>query len=226
MSRFGTLAAEFGGDNRYRIIWAPSRKVIITPRHQPAYTARVYGAGPGGKPKSLRLLDYRPFPDAPLGECWLLEQWKAPWDYAGGGTKESWERNPLNLNMGPYPAKGEYDSDASSMVIRGTPSLELVEKMILMIEDGWKRHSENENQVAIQGLAEKGIRERDNRMTDRINNRSLIGAGETYSARGGGRGTKTVNTNRSAQDVGLPGIPGATSATKKKYKPREIPIKR
>ena len=217
MSRFGTVA-EFGDVNRYRLIWAPSRMVMLVPQHRSPMAVRVYGGGSTGVPRSLRLCDYRMTSDAPKGDCWLIEKWVAPWDYYEG-TPEQWARDPLKLDFGPYPSKGEYDSDAASMIVRGTPSLELVEKIILLIEDGWKRHRPAENNTAIQREAERGLKERDARIDDRIRNRSLIGSGEAYSVAGGGggRGTKTIPTEVTAQEAGLPGIPGATTMSKKKY---------
>lgn len=217
MSRFGTIDVGSGVQNRYRLIWAPSRMITLVPKHRTPMTVRVYGGGSSGVPRSLRVLNYRMDADGQQGDCWLLEQWKAPWDYYEG-TKEQWERDPLKLDMGPYPSKGEYDSDASSMIVRGTPSLELVEKIILLIEDGWKRHRPAENNSAIGREVDRGLKERDDRMDDRIRNRSLIGSGEAWSSPGGGgRGTKTIQTEVTAQEAGLPGIPGATTMSKKRY---------
>lgn len=178
-------------------------------------TVHMYGDGPHadvnvGQVLSVEHLNFRLTPDHKNGEVWILEVWKAPWDLYHG-TRAQWNADPKMLNTGPYPAKGDY---VFSEVIPGTPSLESVEKMILLVEDGWQRKRPIDNALAIRANSEKRVKDRKTTIRDMINNRSLIGAGETYSSRGGGRGTKTINLSRTANELGLPTGSGATGVMK------------
>lgn len=215
MARFGKLDEMWGGGNRYRVIWAPSRKVVLT-KPEGTFTAQYYGEG---APRTIERLDCRMSPDLKVGECWILEQWKAPWDVAAGWTPEQWNRNPTMLMQGPYPAKGDYVLIQPYGAFPCVPTLELIERVILLTEDGWKRHSQYENYTAIQAASEKDEKAQDSRNEDRVRNRLLIGSGETFVSSRAARGTKTVVDKYTTRDIGLPTTSGvAFTRTPKKRK--------
>lgn len=203
MARFGKLDEHWGGGNRYRVIWAPSRRVIIT-KPEGTFTAPVYGAGP---PTSIHAVNCR-LPGMNAGECWVLEQWRAPWDCTDK-TPEQWNRDPLMLMQGPYPSKGDYFLVEPYGAFPCVPPESLIERVILMTEDSWKRHSQSENQVALQAAMEKDEKAKDARIEDRIRNRLLMGGGETVVSSRHARGTKTIVDKYTTRDIGLPTTSGA-----------------
>lgn len=221
LGRFGKLTDEWGSGNRYRCIWAPSRKCVIAKPGGTPRSISFYGAGPSGilrgerGEQSLELLDARLSLSNKIGECWILEIWKAPWDITGGMTKEQYRLDPHAIASGiPYPEKGDYRLCAVFYSV--VPTLETIEKQIKLVEDGWKNKRPVENAIAIQANLEKETKQRETTVRDMINNRSLIGAGEAYSAPGmkNGRGTKTVNFRKTAKEMNLPTQPGQTTVRK------------
>jgi hypothetical protein len=206
MARFGKLDDHWGGGNRYRVIWAPSRKVILT-KPEGTFTAQVYGAGPHANPRSIQVVNCS-LPGLNTGECWILEQWRAPWDCTDK-TPEQWNRDPLMLMQGPYPSKGDYFIVEPYGAFPCVPPESLIERVILMTEDSWKRHSQSENQVAIDAGREKDEKARDARTEDRIRNRLLMGGGDTVVSSRHARGTKTILDRLTTRDVGLATTPGA-----------------
>jgi len=206
MAKFGKLDDFWGGGNRYRVIWAPSRKVILT-KPEGTFTAQVYGGGPTANPRSIQVLNCS-LPGLNTGECWVLEQWRAPWDCTDK-TPEQWNRDPLMLMQGPYPSKGDYFIVEPYGAFPCVPPETLIERVILMTEDSWKRHSQAENQVAVDAAREKDERAKDARIEDRIRNRLLMGGGETVVSSKHARGTKTIVDKYTTRDVGLPTTPGA-----------------
>lgn len=207
MAKFGKLDDAWGGGNRYRVIWAPSRKVIAT-KPEGTFTASMYGQGP---PVTLEALDCgRTVCDGgpKPWECWVLEQWRAPWDCTDK-TPEQWNRDPLMLMQGPYPSKGDYFIVQPWGAFAAVPPEGLIERVILMTEDSWKRHSQSENQVAINEAVEKDQKFRDSRVEDRIRNRLLMGGGDTVVSSRHARGTKTIVDKYTTRDVGLATTPGA-----------------
>ncbi len=206
MARFGRLDDFWGGGNRYRVIWAPSRKVIVT-KPQGTFTCSVYGQGPPYTPEALDC--GRPvFGDGlKPWECWVLEQWRAPWDCTEK-TPEQWNRDPLMLMQGPYPSKGDYFIVQPWGAFAAPPPESLIERVILMVEDSWKRHSQSENEVAIGDAMAKDEKAKDARIEDRIRNRLLASAETVVSSRHA-RGTKTIVDKYTTRDVGLPTTPGA-----------------
>lgn len=227
MDRFGRHELG-GGGNRYRIIWAPSRKTVVARPFEPAQTVQVYGFGESGVigreqgPKSIQALNARLSNEHKLSEVWILEQWKAPWD-CYPGTREQYERDPMQLAAGiPYPVNGEYFGDETTAFHGAVPTLESAEKLILQIEYGWKVLTPTDKADAINKGMEKFKKDRHNTLKDMIDNRSLIGAGEAYSAPGrrNGRGTKTIVTDRyTTKDVGLaPGQFGSRRGPKRLFK--------
>jgi hypothetical protein len=207
MARFGKLDDHWGGGNRYRVIWAPSRRVIAA-KPEGTFTCSVYGPGPPSTPEALdcgrRSCEGGPKP----WECWILEQWKAPWDCTDK-TPEQWNRDPLSLMQGPYPSKGDYFIVQPYGAFPCVPSESLIERVILMTEDSWKRHSQAENQVAIDADREKDEKAKDARTFDRINSRLLMGGGDVVVSSRHARGTKTIVGKYTTRDVGLATAPGA-----------------
>lgn len=116
------------------------------------------------------------------------------------------------LMQGPYPAKGDYFLVQPWGVFAVPPPEGLIERVILMTEDSWKRHSQSENQIAIEAAAEKDQKARDARVEDRIRNRLLMGGGETVVSSRHARGTKTIADKYTTRDIGLPTVPGAAMA--------------
>lgn len=224
MSRFGVLSEEWGGGNRYRVIWAPSRKCVISKPGAKPMSVSFYGAGPSGMfrgekgAQSLELLDARLSLDHKVGETWVLEVWKAPWDITGGKTKEQYALDPYAIASGmPFPAKGDYR--LCEVFYSVIPSVEAIEKQIQLHRDGFMNKRPIDNQLAIEKNVEAETKACDNKLRDMINNRSLIGAGEAYSAPGrrNGRGTKTVNLSKTSKDLKRAGVsihPGQTMARK------------
>lgn len=227
----GEIPAEFGGGNRYRVIWAPSRKIQ---RFIAGFAETVQAYGPGG----IEPLPQQMTPQHKAGECWILEQWINPYRDC---SEEEWNSIPCVRTpgggvvtrlqaMGPFPRRGYYWRCDNTYLI-GDPSLSQVEKMILLVEDGMFRHTDWENFVAIRDKVEKGEKEVDAERDARIRNRFLIGGGEAFSVagggrsrvsgRGGGRGTKTINTTYTDRDLNRVGIstkPGAVQAMPRRRK--------
>src|SRR5277367_5744207 len=78
-------------ENKYRIIWAPSRMVTLTGAYR-TMTISLYAG-----PTALE----------PVGDYWILEGWKSAMELTRL-TKEQWEADPMMLNTGPFPAHGDY----------------------------------------------------------------------------------------------------------------------
>lgn len=216
MAKFGKLDEHWGGGNRYRVIWAPSRKVIVT-KPEGTFTCSVYGSGPPSTPEPLNC--GRPTFDGGLKpwECWILEQWRAPWDCTDK-TPEQWNRDPLMLMQGPYPSKGDYFLVQPYGAFPVVPPEGLIERVILMTEDSWKRHSQSENQIAIEAATEKDAKDRDVRVEDRIRSRLLMGGGETVVSSRHARGTKTIVDKYTTRDIGLDTTPGAAMTVRSRKK--------
>lgn len=207
----GEIPMEFGGGNRYRVIWAPSRNIM---RFTSGISEVVSAYGRNG----VEPIDQQLTPTHKAGECWILEQWVNPYRDC---TEDQWNFFPLQngltrlQTMGPFPRQGYYWR-CDNTAIAGEPSYTQVEKMILMVEDGMFRHRPYENFLAIQAKIEQGEKSVASERDARIRNRSLIGGGEAYSVAGGGggRGTKTINTDRTSRDLKRAGIstkPGTAS---------------
>lgn len=216
MARFGKLDDHWGGGNRYRVIWAPSRKVIAI-KPEKTFTCSVYGPGP---PSTIESLDCgRPvFDGGPKPwECWVLEQWRAPWDCTDK-TPEQWNRDPLSLMQGPYPSKGDYFLVQPYGAFPVVPPESLIERVILMTEDSWKRHNEWENHVALAAAMERDEQAGSARVEDRIRSRLLMGGGETVVSSRHARGTKTIVDRYTTRDVGLDTTPGAAMTVRSRNK--------
>lgn len=195
MLRFGSVPEEYGGGSLYRLIWAPSRSVVLT-----------------GKERTMKVPMYAGNlaiqPIQPSGDVWILEKWKAPWEITNL-SKKQWNADQDMLNMGPYPARGDY---VLCEVLACEPANANIEKLITWIEQGAKR-SPQENRTAIVENMQRQMRDRHNERHARILNRLLPFGGEAYAAAGGGRGTKTIEMKHSANDLGLPTQSGYTGVS-------------
>lgn len=236
MSKFnrtlGPIPPELGGGNRYRLIWAPSRRVLRFTCGVSEVVSMYFGKG-AVQPLVEK---FSTDPEVKPGECWVLEMWQNPFREC---TEEQWNSMPVvqvpgvpypqtRLQvMGPFPRRGYYWK-AENTVIAGEPTETQVEKQILMIEDGMLRYRPYENYIAIRDKIEKGEKDVASERDAIIRNRFLIGGGEAYSVAGGsrngitaGRGTKTINTSRTSRDLAAVGIstkPGATSMMPRRNK--------
>lgn len=212
----GEIPTEFGGGNRYRIIWAPTRNILRFTRGI-SEVVSAYGRN-GIEPVSQQLS-----PAHKAGECWVLEQWVNPYRDC---PEEEWNTKPaitvanegfftrLQV-MGPFPRRGYYWR-CDNTYLHGEPTLSQVEREILLVEDGFFRHTQWENYVAIRDRIAAGEKKIENRNQAMIRDRFLIGGGEAWSSSHGHRGTKTVNTNLDTRHLRRRGFstkPGTVSAT-------------
>ena len=106
----GPIPVEFGGGNRYRVIWAPSRNVLRFVTGLPE-TVSAYAPNGGVHPiKQQADIGHK------AGECWILEMWVNPYRDC---TEDEWNQIPcltvagydglftrLQV-MGPFP-RGRY----------------------------------------------------------------------------------------------------------------------
>jgi hypothetical protein len=123
-------------------------------------------------------------------------------------TPKQWKADPTRLNMGPYPSKGEYCMAATPLTC--TPDQANIEKLIMWVE---KRANPYQNSLAIRDDMEREAKNRRKLSNDRIRGALLPFGGEAYaSGHGRGRGTKTVKTTRSANELGLPTQSGYSGA--------------
>lgn len=178
MARFGKNPY---GENLYRIVFAPSRRMI------------AYGTWADGSRKARYIPKY---PE--IGDQWILERWMTPYEYTGR-TPEQWKQTLTVL--GPYPDRGEYE--VSHVFEACGPTDANLTKLISWIEEGRKR-SWWENRTACQADSEADEKERKN-LREAIIRDSLPAFGTApLSGYGGGRGTKTAPILKSAEELGLP----------------------
>ena len=219
----GPIPVEFGGGNRYRVIWAPSRNVLRFVTGLPE-TVSAYAPNGGVHPiKQQADIGHK------AGECWILEMWVNPYRDC---TEDEWNQIPcltvagydglftrLQV-MGPFPRRGYY-WHAENTYLYGEPSYSQVERQILLVEDGMFRHTQWDNFCAIRRKEEAGDANQARINKDRILDRMLIGGGEAYSGSHGHRGTKTVKMNKTTRDLRRAGFstkPGTASVTPRRNK--------
>jgi hypothetical protein len=197
------IPEEYGGGNKYRLIWAPSRLITLTGRNHTMTVPMYFG----------------PHAIEPRGECWILEKWLAP-DELYRGTKEEWEADPKMLNLGPYPARGDY---ACAEALSVNPSDANIEKLITWIEAGRKRRAGDNHRVCVDNL-EADLKARRQLRRDMLGDAMRpFGGADPMSGYGGGRNSKTAPLVYSREDLGLPDA-GATLAINQKNAPMyEIP---
>lgn len=197
MSKYGLIDAAYGGGPRYRLIWAPSRMVMLTGREKTLTVPMYYG------PYAIEPLGCAPFfKDA---EIWILEMWVPAGEYYKG-TKEDWESDPQMLNMGPYPSRGDF---VLVKELGCDPSDANVDKLVQWQQAGGKRR-QVENAVFLQQQLEKNMLDRKNQRDAITRNAMRPWGAESYAAAGGGRNSKTYPLLKSREELGLP-APGATA---------------
>lgn len=196
MAKYGTIPAEAGGGNKYRIIWAPSRMVVLT-----------------GKDKTMTVSMYSgSYAIEPVGDYWILEGWRSCADLCGGPmTAKEWNANPVLLNTGPFPARGDYVRRETLAV---NPSDANIEKLITWIEEGAKR-SFGDNFYACRDNMDRSIMDRKNKRDALIRDSMRPYGAEPMVGYGGSRGTKNYPVIKSREELGLPAA-GSTTALKSK----------
>jgi hypothetical protein len=189
MARFGLVDAAYGGGNKYRIIWAPSRMVVLTGRDK-TMTIPMYGhTGADGKVKMPYI--------EPVGDFWILEAWRSPYDLCGVATVEEWNANPMLLNTGPFPARGDY---MRAETLACSPSDANIQKLITWIEEGGERRP-IENFAACEDNLRRSIKDRKDKRDAMLRNVIRPWGGEAFAAAGGSRGTKTILQNAAPRSL-------------------------
>ena len=217
----GEIPMEFGGGNRYRVIWAPSRKIL---RFTTGIPETVSAYAPNGGIHPVHQKADPSDQKQKLGECWILEMWCNPyrdctedqWNFDAVVQASEQEGLCTRLQvMGPFPRRGYY-WQAENTWLYGEPDYAQVERQILLVEDGLFRHTKWDNYAAIKRKIQAGEKAIANTQAAMINDRMLIGGGEAYSGAHGHRGTKTVSTKRTTRDLRRAGFktkPGTVSVT-------------
>lgn len=140
----------------------------------------------------------RTYPQA--GIAWVLEKWLSAYEFTGM-TAEQWNKTDIGV-LGPYPFRGEYE--LAHIFYPMPMSLGHIERIISLIDAG-KRHSANQNKVAMREGLEK--EEADKRKTthDRLMNCFPAFGSAPMAGYGGARGSKTLpEFARTANELGLP----------------------
>ena len=219
----GEIPMEFGGGNRYRVIWAPSRKIL---RFTKGISETLSAYSPRGGIQPIR---ERLDPAHKAGECWILEMWVNPyrdcseveWNTIACVEVAGADAPMTRLAaMGPFPRRGYY-WHAENTYLHGEPTFTQVEAQILLVEDGLFRHTKWDNFVAIRRREEIGQKKIAATNADRIRDRMLIGGGEAWSSAHGHRGTKTIKTKHTTRDLRRAGFktkPGTVSVTPRRNK--------
>ncbi len=170
------------GENLYRIVWAESRRHTAVAKH-------VTGSDV-----------IREIAVYPGRTCWVMERWVPPFEFARC-TPEEWNSNPALAVLGDYPHRGEYE--ACHYFEACGPVDANIDTLVMWIEESRTR-SFAENRIACQKAAEKDERSRRNTKLDIIGNRLPAYGTAPMSGPGGGRGTKTMPIQLTAQEAGLP----------------------
>lgn len=206
MERFGTIDPAFGGGPKYRCIWAPSRTIIVQPESG-VQTLFMYAG-----PRALNPLSVNE-------NTWVLEKWMSPSDLYDG-TEDEWNADSRMLATGFYPKRGDFVLCEAIHL----PSLEYVEKVILMIEDGNNRHSRAENTIACVDRMKREQAAKKTKKHDIITNAMRPWGAESYSAALSMRNSKTYEQRNSVQDLGLPGEGVTKSLVPKRRVTYEVPV--
>ena len=169
------------GANMYRLIWAPSRRIVV---HNHITNA----------PKTIQC--YMP-PFRPIGEYWVIESWKSCFEYAGAVTEDQWNANPSLNCMGPYPRQGVYEHRET---LSCDPSQASIDKLITWLEQSHPR----ENAAFVEKQLDDDLNDRKSKR-DALTRSSMRPWGaESYAAAGGGRNSKTYPIVKSREELGLP----------------------
>ena len=183
MARFGQNPYS---EPLYRIVFAPSRRYLVV------------GEWPDGANCAQWVIKHKN-----LGNIWIMERWRSAEDYTKC-SREHW--NACMLMLGPWPERGEYEL-CHAFELSGPEDANL-DKLVALIEHGrtirfydtlnWHREDAAKEKKATQQLAE-----------DMIRNRLPAFGGRALSYGTHGRSFKTARQLKTAQEVGLPIIPGA-----------------
>lgn len=167
--------ARFGtniwGDNLYRIVLGRTRKSFV-----------------GGR-GLMQKYNCEPWQ-------YVLEKW-IPVEQFAGCDRQTWDLEKADL-LGPYPDRGEYELCYIFDVC--TPDNASIEKLIAWIEMG-QRNSPAEIATAIRREQEREAASKRGTMRDRIANLLPAFGTAPMVGRGGARGTKTAQIERSAREV-------------------------
>ena len=193
MAKYGKVDDADGGFNKFRLIYAPSRRVILM-LDRGATTVQFY-------------LTVEPLPNP---NVWILEKWM-PVDRYTHLTKEEWNADPASLRMGPYPEKGAWQ--IAGLPLTCSPDHANIDKLISWIET--PRYTPAQNAIAIQNKVHAEEKARSAKASDMIRSQLLPYGGEAWSGRGNrtgrvGRNPKTVTVRHSANELGLPTKAGST----------------
>jgi len=181
MQRFG---ANPYGQDLYRIIWAESRRHTAVAKH-------VTGSDVA-----------REIPVYPGRTGWVMERWVPPFEFARCSPEE-WNSNPILAVLGDYPHRGEYE--ACHYFEACGPVDANIDKLVTWIEESRKRPFA-ENLTACRKAAEQDEASRKSTKLDIIGNALPAFGSRPMSGPGGGRGTKTMPVQLTAQEAGLPTV--------------------
>jgi hypothetical protein len=192
MDRFGKNPF---GENMYRIVFAPTRKRIITGVWADGYV------GPRWRPTyRLAMFDHDPKKanDPDNKDCWVMERWLSAKDFTGV-TAEVWEKNAGFKVLGPYPARGEYE--LCHVFVSADPDQCNLDKLVSWVEEGRKRSFQDHRDAC---AAEYEQEEKDTMSVagDRLRDALPAFLDAPMVGFGGGRGSKTANLKYTAPLVG------------------------
>jgi hypothetical protein len=182
MARYGLVPDEYGGGPKYRIIWAPSRMVTLV--REITITIPLY---------------YGPQALEPIGEAWVVEEWKPPFEVYRG-TEEDWNADPVMLCTGPYPRRGDW---VLREALSCNPCEASIEKLISWLEAGGKRRQIENTEACVANL-EKAMRDKKSKRDAMVRDMMRPWGAESYAAAGGGRNSKTYPLLKSREELGLP----------------------
>jgi hypothetical protein len=182
MARFGLNPY---GEPLYRIVFAPSRRYLCV------------GEWPDGANCARWARLY-----TRLGNIWVMEKWLPAADFAKC-TQDHWNLHMLAL--GPWPEKGDYEI-CHPFEVFGPWDCD-IEKLITWIEMG-KKHSLYEKAVFHRQEAQKEVAANRSTANDLIRNKLPAFGCRPFAGGKVSRGAKTVPLLRSAEELGLPTIPG------------------
>ena len=222
----GEIPVEFGGGNRYQ-------GDLGTVAEDPPDSRLAFRKHSRHIPRTAELnpIQERVSPQHKAGECWILED--VGKSVPGPGSEQEWNTIPCLEVPGSDLADDAPRRDGAvpearlllarrkHLPVRRAVTHTQVEAQILLVEDGLFRHTKWDNYVAIRTKEERGEKRQDAVASDMVRDRFLIGGGEAYSARGGHRGTKTINTKRDTRHLrrgGFKTAPGTVSVTPRRNK--------
>ena len=209
----GSSLRQFGinpyGDPLFRVVWAPSRTMLVGGKHtvrDGAVANDAQLAANNGRDNSVRheWVGYKHYPRYPGVNEYVLEAWLSPVQY--GGTPRQWELQQTDeetglLVLGPYPQRGEYD--VKWYFGQEYPTVSQVEKMIQVIFAG-DRYTSAEKKAAMVEADKKAHLERVARNKDIILD-ALPGHGlNPSSSHPGKKRPEDYALRVSANDLGFP----------------------